>query len=201
MDTSSACLTTICLLQFKVTTVLKKWLISRPHTYQCPYGHVSTICNLFSWQSQQGSQQEVMWWHHVMSYLKTWVIRLTGIRTARTSIVMWGNHMMFTQRWSWQSQLRSLSKNYLYCDTSTFTLIHLSSNMQKNYTICNDKQLLFTNLPRHGLGFKTISKPFTSSAQLSWSKEPQGMDRDIDWINPSVTSNGASADSRISFRL
>jgi len=66
------------------------------------------------------------------------------------------------------------------------------------------KNLLFENekisLPSLGLGLKTISNPFTSNAQLSCSNDPHGTDKEIDWINPSVTSRGASADSRISLR-
>lgn len=58
-----------------------------------------------------------------------------------------------------------------------------------------------TRLPRRGRGRKTISNPFTSSAQLSCSKEPHGTDSEIAWMKPSVTSKGASADSRISLRL
>lgn len=55
-------------------------------------------------------------------------------------------------------------------------------------------------LPSRGLGRKTISNPFTSSAQLSCSKEPHGTESEMDCMNPSVTSKGASADSRISLR-
>ena len=63
-----------------------------------------------------------------------------------------------------------------------------------------NEQKHLTHLPRRGRGRKAISNPLTSSAQLSCSKEPHGTDREIDCMNPSVTSKGASADSRISLR-
>lgn len=56
------------------------------------------------------------------------------------------------------------------------------------------------HLLMRGLGLKTISKPLTSRAQLSWSNEAHGTVREMAWMKPSVTSNGASTDSRISFR-
>lgn len=56
------------------------------------------------------------------------------------------------------------------------------------------------HLLMRGLDLKTISKPLTSRAQLSWSNEAHGTVREMAWMKPSVTSNGASTDSKISFK-
>lgn len=55
-------------------------------------------------------------------------------------------------------------------------------------------------LPTLGLGLSTISKPFTSRAQFSCSSAAHGTVKDIVWMNPAITSKGASAVSRSSLR-
>lgn len=53
-------------------------------------------------------------------------------------------------------------------------------------------------LPALGLGLSTISKPLTSRAQFSCTKAAHGTVREIVWMNPAMTSKGASAFSKSS---
>lgn len=55
-------------------------------------------------------------------------------------------------------------------------------------------------LPTLGLGLSTMSKPLTSRAQFSCRSAAHGTVREIVWMNPAVTSKGASAVSRSSLR-
>lgn len=55
------------------------------------------------------------------------------------------------------------------------------------------------SLPTLGLGLNTISKPLTSRAQFSCRSAAHGTDSEIVWMNPAVTSKGASAVSSSSF--
>lgn len=54
------------------------------------------------------------------------------------------------------------------------------------------------DLPTLGLGLSTISKPLISRAQFSCSRAAHGTVREIVWMNPAITSKGASAVSRSS---
>lgn len=52
--------------------------------------------------------------------------------------------------------------------------------------------------PALGLGLNTISRPLTSRAQFSCTKAAHGTVRVIVWMNPAITSKGASAFSKSS---
>lgn len=69
-------------------------------------------------------------------------------------------------------------------------LLHLSKIFIKNVVV--------VTLPTLGLGLSTISKPLISRAQFSCSKAAHGTVSDIVWMNPAITSKGASAVSRSS---
>lgn len=64
--------------------------------------------------------------------------------------------------------------------------------------ICN-KTYRSAFLPTLGLGLNTISNPLTTRAQFSCTRAAHGTVKEIVWINPVMTSNGASAVSRSSF--
>lgn len=62
------------------------------------------------------------------------------------------------------------------------------------------RNLVWTKfLPALGLGLNPISNPLTTRAQFSCTRAAHGTVREIVWINPVMTSNGASAVSSSSF--
>lgn len=90
---------------------------------------------------------------------------------------------------------------------SSDTVIYFSVKSFVNLLICYKMTTHFHlsktffkdgSLPTLGLGLSTISKPLISRAQFSCSRAAHGTVREIVWINPAMTSKGASAVSRSS---
>lgn len=72
-------------------------------------------------------------------------------------------------------------------------------NVQQNYSMLLSPFDLLRSLPTRGLGLNTISKPLTSRAQFSCRRAAHGTVSEIVWMNPAITSKGASAVSSSSF--